>query len=565
VRDTNRTWLSIGLASLLIGGVLFWLFQADFQMTFSGLAGAAGLLMLLPVGLLLLTASGFPTDESEAALAATTGLVIWAIAVLAYFGAGFAFQFGGLANISRQADFADLYWNWSPLSASYGLGWGVIGLRGWGLLGQAGTPGVYDLFLRHIALLGVVIIIPAFNLYRRLNVAGMVLFGILSGTLIYPLIGNWIWSGGWLMNLGLTLGLGHGFVDAGVATPLAVAGIISLAAAVVFGRRQPVAGDNGPAGGRADEAASFVEIPMPPAYRLLLALFGLGLILWSWPFITTVAHIPASASIGAAAPIDAARAALNGVLSALTAALAAALYSHFTTVAFNPLMALRGAVAGLVAVSTVAPFIPPWQAVVVGALVGLLTPLLIYLVDHILKLQDATASIAIFAFTGFLAWLLPGLLADGSGGAGWSNVGMEAYLNVEGQGISGLLVATGYAPDWPGQLQAQLLGAAAVFGWSFLIAFVYFEGYRRLAPWLATRSSGSEVAADDMQLAQMGGEALVTAASLDGHMITADLPSLHGQSARDAVGDNNSAGSEGDVAEPELDEGNLEEGNSQQD
>ena len=167
-----RVWLFIGLASLLIGGLLFWLFQASFQLTFGTFAGPAGLLMLLPIGLLLLTASALPTDEAEAATAATTGLVIWAVAVLAYFAAGFAFQFGGLANVSRQADFSELYWNWSPLSASYGLGWGVIGLRGWGLLGQAGTPGVYDLFLRHIALLGVVVVIPTFNLYRRLNTVG---------------------------------------------------------------------------------------------------------------------------------------------------------------------------------------------------------------------------------------------------------------------------------------------------------------------------------------------------------------------------------------------------------
>ena len=309
-----RRWLLVGLALFLIGAVLFWVSQAEAMSALTEAAGVAAFLILFPLGLMLITSCGLPQREGAAAEAAAAALMMWAVATLAYFGAGFAFQFGGLANVNADPDFAELYWNWSPLSSAAGTGWGVIGLRGWALLGRAGTPGVYDLFLRHIALLGIVIVIPAFILHRRLNIWGMVVYGLLAGGLLYPVAGNWIWSGGWLSSLGRTLGLGHGFVDAGIATPLAMAGIICLAALMVWPGRPPEANIQ-PVG--ASSGALPGEALMPPAYRPLLGFLGLALALWGWAFLSTADHIPA------AAPIVASQTALNGALSALVAGLSA--------------------------------------------------------------------------------------------------------------------------------------------------------------------------------------------------------------------------------------------------
>jgi Amt family ammonium transporter len=176
---------------------------------------------------------------------------------------------------------------------------------------------------------------------------------------------------------------------------------------------------------------------------------------------------------------------LNGYLSAFAGGLTTALYSRFVTARFNSLMTIRGALTGLVAVSTVAPFIPPWQALIIGAVVGLCVPLMIYLVDHKLRLADHTATVGTFALIGLLAWLLPGLLADGSTGVGWNNTGQTTYLGVENQGVSGLLVLSGYLVDWPGQLLAQLLGLVAISIWAFFWPFSLFKGYL----WLAQRRS----------------------------------------------------------------------------
>ena len=66
---------------------------------------------------------------------------------------------------------------------------------------------------------------------------------------------------------------------------------------------------------------------------------------------------------------------------------------------------------------------------------------------------------------GILGWLLVGLLADGTEGVGWNNVGKEIYLGVVGQGVTGLSAKYGYVLDWSSQMKAQLLGTLAIVGW----------------------------------------------------------------------------------------------------
>jgi Amt family ammonium transporter len=58
------------------------------------------------------------------------------------------------------------------------------------------------------------------------------------------------------------------------------------------------------------------------------------------------------------------------------------------------------------------------------------------------------------------------------GGAGWQGVGAANYLGIAGQGVTGLLVASGYQLDFPGQLQAQLAGSLSLLLWGGLMGIV---------------------------------------------------------------------------------------------
>jgi Amt family ammonium transporter len=65
---------------------------------------------------------------------------------------------------------------------------------------------------------------------------------------------------------------------------------------------------------------------------------------------------------------------------------------------------------------------------------------------------------------GVLGVLAVGIFADGRLGQGWNGVGREIYLGVAGQGVTGFFPAPGFAPDWPGQINAQAVGLAATAG-----------------------------------------------------------------------------------------------------
>jgi len=174
------------------------------------------------------------------------------------------------------------------------------------------------------------------------------------------------------------------------------------------------------------------------------------------------------------ASLDPARLMVNLLLAAASGALLPLAYTWFVANRPDPLMAVRGLAAGLVAVSASGPFVPPWAALLIGGVAGLLTPLACYLVDHILRWNDPTAALTVHGLGGLWGLLAVAFFADGKFGSGWNGIGAEEYLHVAGQGVSGLWTATGFQPDWPGQLQAQAAGLAAIGLFAFLVASLVF-------------------------------------------------------------------------------------------
>jgi len=201
---------------------------------------------------------------------------------------------------------------------------------------------------------------------------------------------------------------------------------------------------------------------LPQAHLPLLAVaggifFGIGWMAW----MATDPFHPAGASLNLSLAIT------NGLLSAAAATIVSQLFSWFASSRVEPLMAVRGWLAGWVAVSAMAPFAGAGAALVIGLLIGLLVPLVMYAVDRLLHLDDVTAAVSIYGAPGLLGALAVGLVANGQWGAGWNGVGAEEYLLVAGQGVTGLLPASGYAAD-SGQFTAQLAGVGAIMLWTIV-------------------------------------------------------------------------------------------------
>jgi Amt family ammonium transporter len=472
--------------------------EPNLEVNFINLLPAA-LMLLFPVGLILLMSSAMP--EAQAPATAINLLLTWGVAALAYFAVGFAFHFGGVAQVTANPDLRTLYWEWSPLSQSIdikvALLWGVVGLQGWALVitertSEAlsivvkTTPGIFQLFASHIPLVGLAAMIPGGALVQRGRGGIAILTGLLTGAILYPLAGNWVWGGGWLFHLGLNLGLGHGLVDFGGASVIFLSGsLVALAALLVFkpspDEDKPVEPEEVVVSVAADSRLTVYDesskpaeevllvTPMPSAYLPILGVMGAGLILLGWFGLSTGVHSPTAINFSPA------QAAVNGLLAALSAALMASGYSWLTTRKVNPLMTARGLMAGLVVATAGAPFIPTWLLVVAGLAMGFLLPLLIFLFNQGLRLADELGTLATYGLSAIISLLLVSFFADGQAGQGWHGVGLTAYHGIPTQGVSGLVVASGFASDWPGQFQAQLLGMAAITILALGLSFLFLQ------------------------------------------------------------------------------------------
>lgn len=411
-----------------------------------------GLAFFIPIGYALIVVGGLEPDRARRA--AVSFCAAFGLAALGYVATGFALQFGGIGLVYDRPGFEGLIWEWSALGPTWGPGWGMAGLVGWGLAGPAATPAARSLALVNLPWAVTAAQIPIIALRGRAPGWAAGLLGLLTGGLFYPLVGNWIWGGGWLANLGANLGLGHGLVDAGGAAGVHLLGAaITLAGLAAFATRRAPADTQQP-------------VPLPPLRLPLPALVGAGLLLAG-----TVAWFSA-VPLPDRSVFDLTVILLNVVLAAGGGTLLPLAYTWLVAGRPDPLMALRGLAAAMTASLAFAPFVPPWAALTVGLVVGLLAPLAVFFVDHLLRLDDFAAVLTVHGLGAVFGLLALGLLADGRAGAGWNGVGASDYLGVAGQGVTGLLAAGGFQPDWPGQMQAQLIGVAAVALFGFFAAWL---------------------------------------------------------------------------------------------
>jgi Amt family ammonium transporter len=399
----------------------------------------AVLALLLPAGLILIAGGGLAGHRP--AKSALAGLGALALAAISFWACGFAFHMGGVGLVSDLPGLEGLVWEWaSPLN----LDWGVMGLRGFFLLDEAATPAALTLYLAYLPPLTVAVALPLLSLRERMPGWMAALAGLLIAALVYPVVANWFSGGGWLMHTGRTLGLGHGYVDlTGLSTAAFVGGLAALLGIVVFGRRLPPLPEG--------------ELPiLPPVHLPVLAVLGAILIIVGGMALSGAN--PIHTQSGVITP----RVAVNLVLAAAAGAFLPSLYTWFATGAADSLMAVRGAAAGVLGVAAAMAFVPPWAALAIGAVSGLLVPLVTFVVHYVLRIDDPTGALSVGLLGGLLGILAPGVFGDGRAGQAWNEIGAEAYLGVSGQGVTAFFPASGLAPDWPGQINAQLVGLAAV-------------------------------------------------------------------------------------------------------
>ncbi len=117
-------------------------------------------------------------------------------------------------------------------------------------------------------------------------------------------------------------------------------------------------------------------------------------------------------------------------------------------------MTCNGLLAGLVAITAPSGFASPINAVIIGAIAGVIVVFSMGFIDKVLKVDDPVGAISIQGFKGMWGQLGVGLFADDTAG----------YCSAKG-------LFYGDA----GQFVAQLTGSATAFVWAFGISFVFFK------------------------------------------------------------------------------------------
>ncbi len=273
--------------------------------------------------------------------------------------------------------------------------------------------------------------------------------------------------------------MGHGLVDFGGAAGVHLLGAsVALAGILIFCPRRPPRADDAP-------------VDLPPVHLPLLGALGATLIVaggLGWSYANPLLD-PASAP-----PL---RGAINSLLAAVGGALAPLVYTWFVAGRHDALVVARGVAAGAIAMLAAGPLVPPWAALLIGVIAGLIVPFATYTVDHVLRLDDPTAVIATHGLGAVWGLLAVALFADGLAGRGWNGIGFDQYLGVAGQGVTGLFAAVRMQPDWPGQMQAQIIGLVATMLIPFLATSLFLGAVAALvqawrAPYLSMAEPESE-------------------------------------------------------------------------
>jgi hypothetical protein len=113
------------------------------------------LALLLPAGLILISGSGLVGHR--AAKSAVAGLAAVALAAVGYWVCGFAFHLGGVGLVADFPGLEGLIWEWA---SPFNLDWGVMGLRGFLMLDEAGTEAAVSLYLAFLAPVTVAVLLP---------------------------------------------------------------------------------------------------------------------------------------------------------------------------------------------------------------------------------------------------------------------------------------------------------------------------------------------------------------------------------------------------------------------
>ena len=369
---------------VLVAAFLVFFMQAGFAMVESGFTRAKNAVNILMKNLM---------DFSMGSIA------YWAIGFAIMFGAGNAFMgTSGWFVPAESNAFGSLEWSSVPTHAAW-------------------------LFQLVFAATAATIVSGA--MAERTQFKSYLIYSVFITGIIYPIVGHWIWGGGWLSNFGV------GMSDfAGSTVVHSTGGWLALTGAIVLG----------PRAGKYDSEGN----PRPIAgHNLPLAALGVFILWLGWFGFNPGSQMGADAA-------DISSIAVTTNLAAAAGAILAMITAWIFLGKPDAGMSLNGALAGLVAITAGCASVSPVSAAIIGGLGGIVVVLSVLFFER-LRIDDPVGAISVHGTCGALGTILLG------------------FFDKE----SGLFFGGG-----AGLLWTQIVGVVAVFVWCLVTGFILFYGIK---------------------------------------------------------------------------------------
>ena len=443
--------VSINFMWTLITGFLVMFMQAGFALVETGLCRA-----------------------KNASHTMSMNFMIYPLGMLGFYLCGFAFMFGGMGDsnspsgggIATMGGYGGLNHEFGFHIGSKFIG--LLGGKGFLLQGAGYDTAAFALFLFQMVFMDTTATIPTGAAAERWKFSAFMIYGCCIGTIMYPVFGNWVWGNGWLAELGVNFGIGHGHVDfAGSSVVHMQGGVIGLIFAWLIGPRH----------GKYDKSGKLVH-PIV-AHNIPFVMLGTFILAFGW-----FGFNPGSSLAGTDLRI--AVVAVNTMLASATGAVGATLWMWWVrTKKPDPSMMCKGMLAGLVAITCPCAFVSAGGASILGLVAGVLVVESVFFFDK-KRIDDPVGAISVHGVNGAWGCLSLGLFADGTYGEGWNGVSGK---------VTGLFYGGGL-----GQFFAELIGVTTCFVTLSVLALIVYY----IAEKLVGNRVSLEVEIEGLDVPEMG-------------------------------------------------------------
>ena len=304
-------------------------------------------------------------------------LIVFAIATIAYWAIGYALMYGeGSPWIGTSGFF------FSGSSIPY------AGAESFETVGDVkiatGVPESIS-FLFQVAFAATAATIVSGAVAERIKYGAFLIFSFLLVAISYPITGHWVWDGGWLSEMG--------FSDfAGSTVVHSVGGWAALVGAAILGPRL----------GKYQNG----RVNALPGHNMGFATLGC-LILWiGWFGFNPGSELAANANVPYIAVTTNLAAAAGGVTATLT--------SWLKDNKPDLSMTINGILAGLVGITAGCADVDYWEAVVIGAIAGIIVVFSVAFFDSVVKIDDPVGATSVHLVCGIWGTLAVGIFGTGN-------------------------------------------------------------------------------------------------------------------------------------------------------